>query len=124
MASPVPIAPTGPSCRACGAPAVVHWQRRLLPDEIAAQQQIEQERRNDATLLADPQLPAPVFPPMAGFLDATAVVLACAEHGITLDAAAHVHQAACAAPPVCDCTPEPLPVPDPEPDPVELPAGW
>lgn len=121
MATPVPIAPGGPACRSCGAPAVVHWQRRLTEAEIAAEQKIEQDRRNETALLADSQLPAPVFPPMPDFLDATTVVFGCAQHAISIDAATRIHQAACTG---CDCTPEPAPPPDPEPETPALPPGW
>jgi hypothetical protein len=129
MATPTPdpaldITPAGPASAACGVPAVVHWQRRLTADEIAVQQQIEQDRRDQATLLADPQLPAPDFPPMPDFLDATTIVPACAQHSISIDAATLIHQATCGAPPVCDCTPEPIPPSDPEPTGPELPPGW
>jgi hypothetical protein len=94
---------------ACGGPAVVHWQRRLTEAEIAQQQAIEQDRRREVALLADPAKPAPIFPPMPDFLDATTVVYACAQHGISLDAASLIHQSACAAPPVCTCKPEAQP---------------
>jgi hypothetical protein len=114
----------GPACVACGGPAVVHWQRCLTEAEIAQQQAIEQDRRREVALLADPALPPPIFPPMPDFLDATTPVYGCAQHGISLDAASHVHQATCAAPPVCDCKPEAAPDPEPEPAPVVLPAGW
>lgn len=122
---PVPnIASTGPACGACGIPAVVHWQRRLTPAEIAVQQAIEQDRRDQTLLLADPQLPPPAFPPMPDFLDATRIVPACAQHSISLDAATLTHQATCAAPPTCDCTPEPPPQPTPDPPGPDLPPGW
>jgi hypothetical protein len=117
-------APTGPACAACGAPAVVHWQRRLNDDEIVTQQAIEQERRNDAALLADPDQPSPLVPPMPDFLDDTTIVHACADHSITIDQAALVHAKDCTAPPACTCTPEPPPKPDPDRAPVELPPGW
>lgn len=125
MTTPAPdlATPAGPPCGTCGTPAAVHWQRRLTTDEIAAQQKIEQDRRNDTLVLADPQLPAPVFPPMPDFLDATTTIYGCAQHAITLDQAVHTHTAGCTAPP-CNCTPEPLPKPAPEPPSVELPPGW
>ena len=109
-------ASAGPACAACGEPAVVHWQRRLTTDEIAAQQAIEQARHDQIILLAAPQLPKPVFPPMPDLLDATRIVLACGQHAIGIEAAALIHTAECAAPPKCTCTPQPLPVlpPDPE----------
>ena len=115
---------TGPACAACGAAAVVHWQRRLTADEIAQQQAIEQERRREIALLADPDQPPPLFPPMPDYLDAATVVYSCAQHSISLDAASLTHQATCSAPPACDCTPEAVPDPEPDPDPVILPAGW
>lgn len=119
-----------PSCVLCGDAATVHWQRRLLPDEIAVQQQIEQERRNEIALLADPQLPAPVFPLLPDCTDWTAVVYTCHAHAIHGHdgAAARIHQGTCTAPdagdlPGCNCTPEPLPEPE-QLAPVQLPPGW
>lgn len=63
--------------------------------------------------------------------DGVEAVAACSGHAITLDAAAHVHQAMCApdlkALPTCGCAPEPIPVTD---DPlagastVTLSTGW
>jgi hypothetical protein len=117
-------APPGPTCSACSAPAAVHWQRRLTDEEIARQQAIEQDRRREVVLLADPAKPAPLFPPMPDFLDATAVVFACAQHSISLDAASLIHQSACAAPPKCTCTPEAQPESEPQPEPPALPPGW
>jgi hypothetical protein len=116
--------PPGPTCTACGAPAAVHWQRRLTEAEITQQQAIEQDRRREVALLADPAKPAPIFPPMPDFLDATTVAYGCTQHGISLDAASLIHQSACAAPPTCTCTPEAQPEPEPEPEPVQLPPGW
>lgn len=118
------VAPVGPVCAACGVSAVVHWQRRLTADEIATQQQIEQDRRDQVALLADPQLPAPVVPPMPDYLDATRIVPACGQHAIDIDSATLIHQATCSAPPTCDCTPETPPQPAPEPPTPELPPGW
>lgn len=114
----------GPTCAACGGPAVVHWQRRLTDTEITMQQAIEQDRRKEVALLADPDQPAPVFPPMPDFLDATTTIPACASHSISIDLAALVHAKDCAAPPKCTCTPEPTPQPDPDRAPVQLPPGW
>jgi hypothetical protein len=116
--------PPGPSCAACGAPAIVHWQRRLTDAEVTEQQDIEQARRWEIGLLADPDQPPPVFPPLPDFLDATTVVPACADHSISLELAALVHAKDCAAPPVCACTPEPTPDPEPQPEPAALPPGW
>lgn len=132
MTEPVPtpaVVPVGPECALCGEAAIVNWQRRLTPAEIAEAQAAERERRDQALLLADPQLPPPDFGPLPDCADWTRAVYACAAHGITLDAAALVHQATCTAPqpadlPGCDCTPETRPDSPPDPPPPELPTGW
>lgn len=129
QSEPAPVAPTGPVCTACGDTAVVHWQRRLTPAEIAVEQAKEQSRRDEAVLLADPALPPPEFGPLPDCTDWTHIVHGCLAHYITRDAAARIHQAACTAPnpahtPGCDCTPEPLPPAPPEPPAAELPPGW
>jgi hypothetical protein len=126
---PTPAAPAGPVCTLCGKKAVVSWQRRLTPAEIAEAQALEQARRDQALLLADPQLPPPDFGPLPGCADWTRIVHGCATHGIEPDAAALIHQGDCTAPqvadlPGCDCTPEPTPQPALEPEPAPLPAGW
>jgi hypothetical protein len=95
---------------------VVNWRRRLTDDELAEHVAAEKSRREQVLLLADPQLPAPVFPPLPNGDDTTRTVYACAEHAITLDAAAHIHEATCTAPndtgvDGCDCTPEAQPEP-------------
>jgi hypothetical protein len=61
----------------------------------------------------------------------TDAVYSCGPHAITLDAAAHIHQAACTAPdpataPACTCTPEPLPPEEPlsSGPTTTLPTGW
>lgn len=130
-AVPAPGAAAPPQCALCGAAAVVHWLRRLTPDEIAAEQAKEQARRDEATLLADPQQPAPVFGPLPDCLDYTRAVHGCMSHAITADAAAHIHQATCRAPsegdlPHCNCTPEQPPQGDAGPgsDALLLPPGW
>ncbi len=115
--------PAGPACRTCGEAPVVHWLRRLTTDEVAAEQAIEQARRDQALLLADPQQPAPDFGPLPDYLDATTPVYACAKHALALDQAALIHAHDCAAPP-CDCTPEPHPEPLAPPPAPELPPGW
>lgn len=126
---PAPLAPGGPACALCGDAAVVHWQRRLTPDEVAAVQQIEQDRRDQVLLLADPDKPLPEFGPLPDCADYTRAVHGCISHAITLDAAALVHQGACTAPaadglPGCDCTPEQPPQSDPGDEPAPLPEGW
>lgn len=131
--APVPAAPavpTGPTCAACGDEAVVHWRRRLTDDELAVHVRLEQERRDQALLLADPQLPAPVFPPLPTGEDDTRTIYTCGPHAITMDAAALIHQSSCTAPndadlPGCDCTPE-AHAADPTEDeaPSRLPAHW
>lgn len=120
-----------PACTLCGEPAVVHWQRRLTPDEIAAEQTKEQTRRAWLTDLADPQQPPPQFGPLPDCADWTTVVYACHPHAIHGgdNAAARIHQGACTAPdagdlPGCNCEPEPLPEPEPEPVAAVLPPGW
>lgn len=129
-----PPLPTGPSCAACGNEAVVHWRRRPTNDELAELVTAEQDRREQALLLADPQLPAPQFGPLPDTDDTTRTVYACAPHAISLDAASLIHAAGCTAPnpkhlPGCDCTPEALPdIPPQTPDEDEalsrLPASW
>lgn len=119
---------TGPQCTLCGGTAVVNWQRRLTADEVADAQAKEQARRTEATLLADPQMPPPVFGPLPDCADWTAIVYGCMQHAIARNAAALVHQGICTAPnaddlPGCDCVPEPA-TPEPEPEPVVLPPGW
>lgn len=130
--SPPPM-PSGPACTNCGEPAVVNWRRRLTADELAEHVRAEQDRRDQALLLADPQLPPPVFPPLPTGDDDTRTVYACAGHAITMDGAALIHASSCTAPNEagmhgCDCAPEPHPDPAPEPaeDPMtaRLPAHW
>lgn len=125
-----PPASAGPACGACGETALVNWRRRLTADELAEHVRLEQERRDQALLLADPQLPPPVFPPLPTGEDDTRTVYACGEHAITMDGAALIHEAACTAPNDtgmhgCDCTPEPAPKLVAESEPVSsLPAHW
>ncbi|MFC8676685.1 hypothetical protein ACFUEN_28870 [Streptomyces griseorubiginosus] len=129
-ATPVSL-PAGPICSACASPAIVHWQRRPTDQELDALRQLEEDRRATALLLADPQLPAPVFPPLPTAADTCVAVYACGTHAITMDAAALVHQSSCTAPndadlPGCDCTPEAHPTgpaADTAPGPV-LPDHW
>lgn len=123
-----PALSAGPVCTTCGDQAVVNWRRRLTNDELAEHVRLEQERRDQALLLADPQLPAPVFPPLPDGSDDTRTVYACGPHAIHMDDAAHIHAAACTAPneahlPGCDCTPEAHPEPPAE-EPSRLPAHW
>jgi hypothetical protein len=128
-AAPAPAA-FGPTCGACGDTAVVNWRRRLTDDELAEHVRLEQERREQAMLLADPQLPAPTFPPLPDGTDDTRTVYACGPHAITMNGAALIHEGSCTAPSDrgehgCDCTPEPTPKPTPEPEPVlALPDHW
>lgn len=129
--APAPVVPavlSGPVCAACGAEAVVNWRRRLTDDELAEHIRLEQERRDQVLLLADPQLPAPVFPPLPDGSDDTRTVYACGPHAIHMDAAALIHASSCTAPnetdlPGCDCTPELHPDDAPEP-PNTLPDHW
>ena len=136
MASPIDIAPadapptpSGPVCTLCGDTALVSWQRRLTDDELAEFNTLEQGRHDERLLLADPDLPPPVMPPLSTGDDCRRAVYACYHHAITQDAAAHTHLSSCTAPneadlPGCDCTPEPLPEPTPLPEPPALPPGW
>lgn len=118
LATPPANEPTpprsGPACTACGEPAIVHWLRRLTDDELDEVRRVESDRRAEVLRLADPQLPAPVFPPLPTGADFTRAVYSCGPHAITMDAAALVHASSCTAPnetdlPGCDCTPEPAP---------------
>lgn len=123
-----PDAPIGPACTLCGGVAVVHWQRRLTPDEVAVEQAIEQGRRNAADFLADSQKPLPPWPPLPDCADWTRIVHGCWDHALTRDDRALIHQAGCTAPgddlPGCDCVPEVVAKAEPEPVAAELPAGW
>lgn len=120
---------SGPACTACGEPAIVHWLRRLTDDELDEVHRVESERRAEVLRLADPQLPAPVFPPLQTGEDFTRTVYSCGPHAITMDAAALVHASSCTAPndadlPGCDCTPEPPPEAPIEPPTAPLPDHW
>ncbi|GAA3267777.1 hypothetical protein [Streptomyces lavendulae] len=119
----------GPRCGLCGGPAVVQWQRRLTETEFADYLSLIQDRRDNQLLLADPDQPPPDLGPLPDPSDCTRSVYACAQHAITLDAAARVHTQTCTAPaesdlPGCNCAPEPVAVPDPEPERPQLPASW
>jgi len=125
-----PATPGGPVCGACGEAAVVNWRRRLTGDELAEHVRLEQERREQALLLADSQLPSPTFPPLPDGTGDTRSVYACGRHAITMDGAALIHAAGCTAPNEvgehgCDCTPEPAPKATPEPEAaLALPDHW
>lgn len=121
---PVTDQTQGPTCQACPAPAVVQWQRRLTPDEIAAHLEAEESLRAWALHEADPASP-PILAPLPTEAETARTVRACAQHGISLDAAALIHAAVCTAPTTsCNCTPE-QPVPDAPPPPAApLPPGW
>lgn len=125
-----PPAPVGPACTLCAAPAVVHWLRRPTDTELDEVIAVEQGRRDSLLLLADPQQPVPEFPPLPTSENMTRTVYACAEHAITLDGAARIHDSTCTAPneadlPGCDCTPEHPPQdPEPEPETSRLPEHW
>jgi hypothetical protein len=114
---------------ACGGDAVVNWQRRPTAAEVADVINTEVDRRTELLILADPQLPRPQFGPLPTGDSMTRAVYACAEHAISLDGAAHVHQSVCTAPnpadlPGCNCTPD-MPEPADEPAPrVQLPDHW
>jgi hypothetical protein len=107
----------------------VNWRRRLTNDELAEHIAAEQDRREQSLLLADPQLPSPVFPPLPTGEDDTRTVYACPDHAITIDGAALIHTSTCTAPNDtgmngCNCTPEPAPEPNDEPTPSRLPTHW
>lgn len=57
----------------------------------------------------------------------TDAVYSCAEHAVSLDLAALLHESTCTAPgTACNCTPTPLatsPADEP-PEPAQLPPGW
>lgn len=123
-----PSIPTGPVCGACNAPALVNWRRRLTDAELNHHLHTEKGRRDEILLLADPQLPAPAFPPLPTGDDMTRTIYACGPHAIHMEAAGLIHQATCTAPneqhlPDCDCTPEPHPEAIEE-TPAQLPAHW
>ncbi|MFE2712225.1 hypothetical protein ACFXKI_09605 [Streptomyces mirabilis] len=93
----------------------MNWQRRLTDDELAEHVSAAEQRREQVVLMADPQLPAPVFPPLPDGSGDTHLLLACSEHAIDKDLAGRIHQKICTAPNEigrwgCDCTPEPAPV--------------
>jgi hypothetical protein len=96
----------------------VQWQRRPTADEVAAVIAVEQARRDEALVNADPTRPAPVFGPLPTGEDTLIAVFGCGPHAINMDLAALVHAANCTAPnvanlPSCNCTPEPAPPPQP-----------
>jgi hypothetical protein len=109
----------------------VNWQRRATADEAAQVVAVEEERRAQLLLLADPQQPAPDFGPLPTADTMTCPVYACAAHAINLDAAALIHASTCTAPnpadlPGCNCTPqpqEPAPIADLTPAAL-LPGHW
>jgi hypothetical protein len=108
----------------------VQWLRRPTDDEVTDVVQVEQSRRDQALLLADPRLPAPDFGPLPTGAGMTRTVYACGPHAIRLDSAALVHASSCTAPndtdlPDCDCTPEPVQQTPVEKEPaVRLPDHW
>ena len=123
-----PSIPTGPVCGACGEPALVNWRRRPTANEVDEVIRTELARREQVLLLADPQLPEPVFPPLPSAGGMTRTIYACGPHAIHMETAALVHDATCTAPnekhlPDCDCTPEPPPGDVEEPV-TDLPAHW
>ncbi len=129
--APSDAVPAGPVCGACSNAALVNWRRRPTEDEVGEVVAAEQTRRDHVLLLADKQLPPPVFPPLPSADDMTRTIYACGPHAIHMEAASRIHQATCTAPnednlPDCDCTPEPHPKGAPEAELAEsrLPAHW
>ncbi len=129
---PLPPVAVGPACEACGSTAVVHWRRRLTDDELAAHVAMEESRRESAALF-DSRHPVPEFGRLPHADECTVCVYACADHAISLEAAARIHRATCTAPsahdlPGCDCAPEPAVPPTPEAiaagTATALPLGW
>lgn len=130
LAAPPPL-PSGPVCShaGCTGRVVAQWRRRPTDGELDAHVALEETRREERLLLADPQLPPPVFPPLPSAEDTVIAVFACARHAIDIDLASRVHAADCRAPheehlPVCDCEPEPLPESESVEETVTLPTGW
>ncbi|MEU6340295.1 hypothetical protein ABZ883_05000 [Streptomyces sp. NPDC046977] len=126
--APEPTGPSGPACALCGAPALVHWNRRLTDDEYADYERVELSRRAARRFLADPDRPAPTFRPLWDRGDTLHPVHACGKHAITMEAAALIHASSCTAPneadlPGCDCVPE-QPPGEPELHKTVLPAHW
>ncbi|MEU2426904.1 hypothetical protein ABZ619_38830 [Streptomyces sp. NPDC007851] len=121
--------PSRKPCAACDQDAVVNWLRRLTDAEVAEVVAVEEERRAEILRHADQQLPPPEFGPLPTGDGMTRTVLACAQHAITLDAAALVHQKTCTAPdpavlPGCNCTPEASQPEAPPAVPDDLPDHW
>lgn len=105
----------------CGDPAVVQWRRRLTAPELDAHAQAQETLLAWAHYEAPPGAPEPYVAPPA---ESTRTVYGCTGHAISLDLAALVHAADCAAPGGhCACKPEPA-VPDELPQPTGLPPGW
>lgn len=127
MATPLPSG--GPTCYDCGNAAVVNWRRRPTDAEVAAIIAAEEARRAALFELRNKALPDPEFGPLPTGEGMTRTIYGCAQHAITLDAAARIHQSTCTAPdpdllPGCNCTPE---TPEPETPPVVddgLPDHW
>jgi hypothetical protein len=90
---------------ACGAPAVVQWQRRPTPEELTRITDAERARRAAAVargFVLDEETPAPGE-------DAAVPVFACAAHALAPDLAAKMHASACLgglSGGGCDCDPE------------------
>lgn len=112
------------TCR-CGLPAVVQWQRRPTAAETAAIQAAA-EARLAAAVAAGLPAPKESLPTAA---ESVVAVYACADHSLSPDDAALIHQSTCTGPGRdgrCNCVPE-APVPDsPTPDEPgpRLPPGW
>lgn len=68
----------------CDEPAALQWQRWATPEELA-------QLRADGEIGPDET-------------EAKLPIFGCDTHKITLELAALVHDATCAAPPTCDCS--------------------
>lgn len=92
-------------CNACGATAVVQWQRRPTEPELADYVAAEQARQTELGLPPEQhRLPTAA--------DTVIAVFSCGTHAISVDLSTRVHASNCTAPnvadlPGCDCTPEP-----------------
>ncbi|WP_030237928.1 hypothetical protein [Streptomyces sp. NRRL S-350] len=115
------------TCGMCGAGAVVQWCRRLTAAEFAAHLATVKEARSRDRADRATSVDLELWPTS---VDVTMAVRACADHAISLEAAAQIHSADCPAPhqdhlPACGCRPEPVPVLEtPSAAEAVLPPSW